>query len=105
MVSVRLCGELSIENGEVDTGLSVEGVIANYTCDPDFSLDGDAERVCQSDGQWNGSNPACQGMKLSMHDGDQWSQTSNVHAFTSCMLINNMVDCAIVVFMVLEVHA
>lgn len=65
MISVRMCGELSIEDGSVDTGLSIEGVIANYTCDTGFRLVGDAERVCQSNGLWSGTNPACQGMNLS----------------------------------------
>ena len=68
MISVRVCGELSIEDGSVDTGLSIEGVIANYTCDTGFRLVGDAERVCQSNGLWSGTNPACQGMNLSIVD-------------------------------------
>lgn len=66
MIVVRICGDLSIEDGSVDTGLSVEGVIANYTCDTGFRLVGDVGRVCQSDGLWSGMNPICQGMSLSM---------------------------------------
>ena len=65
MIIVRICGDLSIEDGSVNTGLSVEGVIANYTCDVGFELVGNVERVCQSNGLWSGMNPACQGMNLS----------------------------------------
>ena len=61
MVSARICGGLSIERGSVDTGLSVEGVIANYTCDTGYRLTGNVKRVCQSSGLWNGTDPTCQG--------------------------------------------
>ena len=61
MILVRVCGELSIEYGSVNTGLSVEGVIANYTCDTGFELIGNAGRVCLSNGLWSETNPACQG--------------------------------------------
>ena len=66
MIIVRICGDLSIEDGSVNTGLSVEGVIANYICDVGFELVGNVERECQSNGLWSGMNPACQGMSLSM---------------------------------------
>ena len=62
IILVRICGKLSIEDGNVDTGLSIEGDIANFTCYIGFKLVGDAERVCQSNGQWSGMNPACQGV-------------------------------------------
>lgn len=68
MISVRVCGELSIEDGSVDTGLSIEGLIANYTCDTGFRLVGDDERVCLSNGLWSGTNPACQGMNFFIVD-------------------------------------
>ena len=66
--SVRICGPLSINDGSVDTGLSIEGVIANYTCNTGFSLVDNAERVCQSSGQWSGMNPSCQGMHPFQYD-------------------------------------
>ena len=72
MIIVRICGDLSIEDGSVNTGLSVEGVVANYTCDIGFRLVGDVGRVCQSNGLWSGVNPACQGMSLSIY-GDHWT--------------------------------
>lgn len=62
MVSVRICGALEIDYGAVDVGLSVEDVIANYTCEPGYTLIGASSRVCQSNGQWSGMAPTCQGV-------------------------------------------
>ena len=61
MVAVRICGGLAIENGYVDDGLAVQGVIANYSCTDGFTLVGSSSRVCQSNGQWSGNAPVCQG--------------------------------------------
>ncbi len=72
MIIVRICGDLSIEDGSVDTGLSVEGVVANYSCNTGFRLVGDAGRVCQSNGLWSGMNPACQGIYELLY-GDHWT--------------------------------
>ena len=33
--------------------------VATYTCSEGYSLVGDAERTCQADGQWDGSEPSC----------------------------------------------
>ena len=40
------------------------GSVASYTCEPDFWLDGDAERVCENSGFWSGSKPVCKSKKL-----------------------------------------
>ena len=33
--------------------------MATYQCDGGYSLSGNVERVCQSDGNWNGQIPQC----------------------------------------------
>lgn len=58
---MRLCSNLTIENGNVDVGLSLEGVISSYTCDAGYRLSDNSSRVCQSNGQWNGTDPVCEG--------------------------------------------
>ena len=62
MFSVRICDGLDINDGNVDVGLSVEGTIANYTCDDGYRLVGAASRLCQNDGEWTDRAPVCQGM-------------------------------------------
>ena len=36
---------------------TTEGAVATYQCDGGYSLSGNVERVCQSDGNWNGQVP------------------------------------------------
>ncbi|KAL4229790.1 hypothetical protein ACF0H5_010181 [Mactra antiquata] len=52
-----LCKVPSIpSNGDV----TANGYTATYACNVGYTLDGDAERTCQTDGTgWSGSNPAC----------------------------------------------
>ena len=38
---------------------TTEGAVATYQCDGGYSLSGNVERVCQSDGNWNGQVPQC----------------------------------------------
>ena len=47
-------------------GLEIAGAggyedVATYSCGTGFSLVGMSERVCQSEGTWNGSEPTCEG--------------------------------------------
>lgn len=35
--------------------------LATYKCDRNFNLIGNAVRICQADGTWNGTNPICKG--------------------------------------------
>ena len=56
------CGDLLAPiNGSVTLNGTVEGSIANYTCNEGFSLDGPVVRMCGSNGMWSGSTPQCEG--------------------------------------------
>ncbi len=49
-------------NGNVDLTGVTEGSTATYTCDQRFEIIfGDKLRTCQSDGQWSGDEPICEG--------------------------------------------
>ena len=41
------------------------GVIATFTCDPDYTLNGISTRTCQNGGTWSGLNPTCEGVFVS----------------------------------------
>ena len=54
------CGDPGIpDNGGVRYVDTLEDSVANYTCDPGFRLDGDSQRVCQSNVMWSGAVPNC----------------------------------------------
>ena len=56
------CGDLpSPLNGVVNLTGTVEGSIANYTCNEGFLPDGPVVRMCGSDGMWSGEAPLCEG--------------------------------------------
>ena len=60
------CGHPGILRfGRVDTsaGISI-GDVARYSCDAGYTLNGAAERTCHADGQWNGTEPTCEGETL-----------------------------------------
>ena len=38
---------------------SVEGAIASFTCDKGYKLEGSAERTCQGNGEWTGTDATC----------------------------------------------
>ena len=60
------CGTLSIDDGTVtynqatagrgDTEL---GAVATYECNELFALNGNANRTCQADSNWSGTDPMC----------------------------------------------
>ena len=52
-------GSLSITGGRVDYDGTTLGSVATYQCDSGYSLSGNVQRVCRSDGNWNGSVPVC----------------------------------------------
>ena len=52
-------GTFPISGGRVSYNGTTEGAVATYQCDGGYSLSGNVERVCQSDGNWNGQIPQC----------------------------------------------
>ena len=54
------CGDLDApENGDVVYDETLEGSVANYSCNFGYRLDGDDQRVCQGDSMWSGEMPSC----------------------------------------------
>ncbi len=54
------CGNLTPINGIIFLETTVFGSVANYSCNnSDHQLVGDAVRICQANGTWNGSAPTC----------------------------------------------
>ena len=80
------CGDLSQpSNGQISIPVTTLGSMATYSCDPGYTLDGNASRICGSDGQWSGSQPSCSG---------EWSLLTVKH--TPCCICNiflTAVDC------------
>ena len=56
------CGHPGIpSNGCMDTSAGTSfGDVARYSCDAGYTLNEAAERTCQADGQWNGTEPTCE---------------------------------------------
>ena len=52
-------------NGEV-TENTMYGSQANYTCDPDFPINGNMYRTCRCNGTWTGTEPTCE-FELTSH--------------------------------------
>ena len=57
--SFKVCEDLVAPDfGQVS--VDGTGLVATYTCDVGYTLDGDRSRDCQSDGaSWTGSSPTC----------------------------------------------
>ena len=63
------CGNLSSPiNGQVSTDGNTFGLQANYSCSEGYVLNGNSTRMCQSDGQWSGSEATCEGENGSVRD-------------------------------------
>jgi len=57
----HLCSALTLTGGTVsysDTGRIIN-TVANHTCGTGYTLNGNAQRTCQSSGSWTGSAPTC----------------------------------------------
>lgn len=55
------CGPLDDPaNGLVQYALTTLGAIAVYTCDNGYMTVGGSSRVCETDGDWSGSNVTCE---------------------------------------------
>ena len=53
-------GEVSVEGGSF-------GDTAVYSCNPGFTLEGSATRVCMASGQWSDTPPTCTGIGMARH--------------------------------------
>ena len=47
--------------GKIHSG-NLEGDTVTYFCNKRYRLSGDASRTCQSNGEWSGIQPSCDGM-------------------------------------------
>ena len=57
------CGSLeALPNGSItlDNGRTTFNSCAVYKCNEGFHLNGSANRMCKSNGQWSGSEPICE---------------------------------------------
>ena len=56
------CGQLDApSNGAVDTSAGISfGDVARYSCDAGYTLNGPAERRCQANRRWSGTEPTCE---------------------------------------------
>ena len=60
------CGDPGIlTNGQRRLSSTTYNSVVTYTCDVDYTLQGSNSRSCQSNGQWSGSVPQCNG---TVHD-------------------------------------
>ena len=83
----------SISGGMVCYNGTTAGSRADYICNDGFVLDGNkATRVCQSDGNWNGSIPRCSPEE----PGTYVCLFSSLHLHKDIyMLIGSNVDCIV----------
>ena len=52
-------GSVSIPNGVVCYAGTTGESLATYQCDERYRLTGNTQRMCQSDGHWDGTIPIC----------------------------------------------
>ena len=56
------CGDPgNAKNGQRTLSSTTNNSVVTYTCDVGYTLQGSNSRTCQSNGQWNGSVPQCNG--------------------------------------------
>ena len=47
------------ENGQQSGSGTTFGSTVTYTCDPEYTLQGDSRRTCMANGQWSGVTTHC----------------------------------------------
>jgi len=65
-----ICPDPPISNGIVNISPPDRSFESRteYICDPGFALKGDGNRVCQMNGNWNGSDPECADCSAALQD-------------------------------------
>jgi hypothetical protein len=53
-------GSDDIQNGVACYNGTISGSVLSYQCDDGFTIEGNINRVCLSDGSWSGETPDCQ---------------------------------------------
>ncbi len=56
------CGSLANPRNGIVIGNSTFGSEVTYVCDQGYTISGNDSRVCQSNGEWNGTAPECEGL-------------------------------------------
>ncbi len=67
-----MCGSAgSLDNGQVTTpNGQIYNKTAHYMCNAGYSLQGEAARICQENGNWSSTLPTCLGEPLVMSKAD-----------------------------------
>ena len=54
------CGHPGVPaNGDVVFDDTLEGTVASYSCKGGYTINGNDQRVCQSNATWSGTIPTC----------------------------------------------
>lgn len=84
------CGEPEVpNNGRVDIsdGTFFEDV-CRYSCDAGYMLVGPANRTCQADGQWSGSERICESETLKLLSNSTYVHFVHVAMYMHILLIH-----------------
>ena len=72
-------------NGRVNTSADIPfGNVARYSCDAGYTLNGAAERTCQADGEWDGTEPTCESKILESSNQSNICACQRVHVQCEC---------------------
>ena len=64
------------------------GNVARYSCDAGYTLNGAAERTCQADGEWDGTEPTCESKILESSNQPNICACHRVHSqFSAATMI------------------
>ena len=75
-------------NGRVAITSPGGAILANYSCDVGYAMVGVALRICQSDGQFSGQQPVCQGEWSSLQ-----SKSIKYTPLFDLFFLNIVIDC------------
>ena len=64
-IAAKTCSDPgTLPNGQRTLSSTTNISVVTYTCDVGYTLQGSNNGTCQSDGQWSGSVPQCNGMSF-----------------------------------------